>query len=164
MGAGTKTDLAGALLAHQRVLASLLKHFQGAGGVGEDALEVLGGLQERVGLGTLGSLLLAAEPGAQIGQPPAQALEQMIKRLQSERRRQRLNRRLDGPARQQTAEQFPEPGSGHGVARQHLGKEDAKGAATAAALPAIGAPDHLPALCLALGGAGIVAEELAVAV
>lgn len=50
------------------------------------------------------------------------------------------------------------------MARQHLGQKNGKGAATTAALAAIGAPDHLPALRLALGAAGVVAEKLAVAV
>ena len=50
------------------------------------------------------------------------------------------------------------------MARQYLGQENAKGAATPAALAAIGAPDPLATLCLAAGGAGVVAEKLAVAV
>jgi hypothetical protein len=146
------------------MLKSLLKPLRGARGAGAHDLEMLSRLQEGVGLRAGWGLLLAAEPRAQIRQSAAQALEQMIKRFQSERRRQRLDSRLDGTARQQAAEQFPEPGSCHRVARQHLNEEDGKGAATTAALAAIGAPDHLPAWRLALGRVGVVAEQFAVAV
>lgn len=76
---GTKSGLAGAFSAHQRALESQLKRLNGARGACEHDLDVLGGLQERVGSRAVGGLLLAAEPGAQIRQPPAQALEQMIK-------------------------------------------------------------------------------------
>lgn len=152
------------ILAHQRVLKAPLKRHRGAVGTGENNLQVFDGLQEGIGLGTLGGLPLTAEPGPYFWQAPAQALKQVVKCFQSERRRELFDSRLDGIARQAAAEQPPKPSSRDGMARQHFGQENGKGAATTAALPAIGAPDSLPALGLMINGAGIVTEKLAVAV
>ena len=152
------------ILAHQRVLETALKRHRGAVGAGENNLQVFDGLQEGIGLGTLGCLPLTAEPGPYLWQALAQALKQVVKRFQSERRRELFEGSLDGNARQAAAEQLPKPGGRDGMARQHLGQEDGEGAATTAALPAIGTPDPLPALELMINGAWIVAEKLAVAV
>jgi hypothetical protein len=139
-----------------------LKATQGTGRFGEDALEMFNALEQRVGLRTLRSLLLSAEPRAQIRQPCPQPLEQMIESLQFERQPQRLDRRFDGAAGQQPAQQWPQPRSGDAVAGQHLGQEDRKGPPAAAALAAIGAKDPLPAQGLTLGLGGVVAVKFAV--
>lgn len=152
------------ILAHQRVLKAALERYRGAAGNGENNLQVFDGLQEGIGLGTLRCLPLTAEPGPYLWQASSQALKQVVKCFQSEGRSELFEGSLDGNARQAAAEQLPKPSGRDGMARQHLGQEDGKGPATTAALPAIGAPDPLPALGLMINGAGIVAEKLAVAV
>jgi len=76
--------------------------------IGKDSLKMFDGLAERIGLGTVGRFVLATQATAQRVQPPVQAVQQMIKGLQSKRQAQRLDRRFDASLGQQLAEQFPE--------------------------------------------------------
>jgi len=72
--------------------------------VGKDSLKMFDGLAERIGLGTLGGSVLAAQAAPQRIQPSAQPVHQMIKGLQSKRQAERLGGRFDARLCQQLAE------------------------------------------------------------
>jgi len=72
--------------------------------VREDSLKVFDGLAERIGLGTLGCSVLAAQAAPQRIQPSAQPVHQMIKGLQSKRQAERLGGRFDASRCQQLTE------------------------------------------------------------
>jgi hypothetical protein len=155
----------GTFSAHQRTLETQLKGLRGSGGGAQHDLEMLGGLEKRVGLVAVGRPVLAAKPGAQIGQSPAQALEQMIDGVQRERRHERVEGRPGRVPGQQSIQQATEPAPRHGVARQHVGQVDRKAPPATTTPTPIRAPDPLASLgWAALAAVGVVAAKLAVAV
>jgi len=72
--------------------------------VGKDSLKMFDGLAERIGLGTVGCSVLAAQAAPQRIEPSAQPVHQMIKGLQSKRQAERLGGRFDARLAQQLAE------------------------------------------------------------
>lgn len=148
----------------QRPLESELKFAHRAERIGEDHLKVLDCLQQRIGLGTIGCFASSAQPGANPIRAPAQALEQMVNRLQGERQPQGLRCGFDEGVGQQPGQQLRKQRGTEGVTREHLGPENGERAAAAATLAAIGTKDPLSPGCLAVGFGGIVAVEQAVPV
>ena len=138
----------------------------GAGTVapGKEAAQVFHRLEQRIGLRAGRRRPLTAEHRAHRRQARAHPLQQVIEGLQPKGQRQHLGRRLNGTALQPTLQQGPQSGGPHRVARQHVRQENAKTPSAAAAPAPAGAPDPLPALGLAVGGAQVVAVELAVPV
>jgi hypothetical protein len=62
------------------------------------------GLAQRIGLGTLGRSMLAAQAAPQCIEPSAQPVHQMIQGLQSKRQAERLGGRFDASLCQQLIE------------------------------------------------------------
>lgn len=123
---------------------------------------MLGRLQEGIALEAVRSFLPATQASPHSIQPVAQALEQMINRLQGKGQTCRLRRGLDSGFGQQLDQQLPHNGGVEGVPRQHLRPKNGEGAPAAAAPAAIGAKDSLSPSGLAIGLGGIVAEKKAV--
>lgn len=78
-------------LSHQRLIKADLKLLERTRDVREDGLKMLDRLQERVGLGAGGWILLAAQKRANHVQAQAQTLAQAIKRIQREQSAQRFD-------------------------------------------------------------------------
>lgn len=146
------------------LLEGELEFDQQSGGAGEERLKMLNGLEERIGLGTVGRGLAAAKQAAQGIDAAAQALAQVVESFQSEGQVQRMGSAFERSARQQGDEQPAQQRGGHGVAGKHLGQENGEGVAATAAPAAIGAEDALAAQGLTGGVGGIVAVKEAVPV
>jgi hypothetical protein len=130
----------------------------------ENHLKMFHRLQQRIGLQTEWSHLLAAQPGANRVQLPAQVAPQPVECLQCERRSQRLHRSLERKARQQFYQPPPYHRSRDRVARQNLRQTNGKSAPTTTALSAVGAENPLAPDTLAVGLPRIVASQQAVPV
>ena len=122
------------------------------------------GVAERIGLGTGRRFVPAREPGAQVGQPPAQPLQEVINRFEGKRQAQSLGGGFDTGLGQQLNQELGQPHGANGVARQNVRQEDGKSASASAALPAIGAKNPLPPGEAAIGLGRIIAEEQTVPV
>jgi hypothetical protein len=131
---------------------------------GKNKLQMLGGLEERIGLATVGCLVAAAESATNRVEPLAQPLQQVINRLQCKRQAEILNGRFDAGVRQEIDQKLAQQGGADGVARQNFGQENRKRFSAAAALSAIGTKDPLAPAQAAVGNGGIIAVEDAVPV
>jgi hypothetical protein len=76
---------ADALSTQKGQLKAQLKGTQSASRRREHTLEMLNGLKQRIGLGTVGRRLMAAKQAPQLGQSSPQPLKQMVESLQAER-------------------------------------------------------------------------------
>jgi hypothetical protein len=158
-----KRLLCGGFSTRKRSLEGELKPDQ-AGIAGEEGLKVFNGLQERIGLGTFGRRLAAAQQAAKRVEAAAQALAEVVKSFQGEGQAQGMGGAFERGAGQQGNQEFAQQRGGERVAGKHVGQENGEGMAATAAIAAIGAEDALAAQRLTGGVGGIVAVEEAVSV
>jgi hypothetical protein len=130
----------------------------------EDRLEMFDGVAERIGLGTGRGFLLGREPGAQVGQPMAQPLQEVINRFQGKRQAQPLDGGFNAGVGQQLDQEFAQQHGADSVARQNVRQEDGESASASAALSAVGAKHPLAPGQAALGLGRIIAVEQTVPV
>ena len=117
-------------------------------------------LAERVRVGTAWGFLPAAQPAANVRQPVAQPLQQMIDRFQGKRQAQILNGGFDASVGQKLNQEFAQECGPNGVARQNFGQEDRKCFPATAATTAIRTKDPLAAAQpAAIVSSGIIAVE-----
>lgn len=120
---------------------------------------MLNGLEERIGLATIGRVVPLAQEGAQRIQTAAQTLAQVVKRFQRQRQSQAMGGALQRNTRQQGNEEPAQERGGHRVAWQRVGQENGKGMTATGTVAAIGAVHTLAAHQSSGGLRGIVAVQ-----
>jgi hypothetical protein len=127
---------------------------------GKYRLEMLDRLAERIRVETGWGFLPAAQPAANVRQPVAQPLQQMIDRFQGKRQAQILNGGFDASVGQKLHQEFAQECGPNGVARQNFGQEDRKCFSATAATTAIRTKNPLAtAQPAAIVFSGIIAVE-----
>ena len=129
----------------KRVLKRKLKIAHRTEAFGKYQLEMLDRLAERIRVGTGWGFLPVAQPAANVRQPLAQPLQQMIDRFQGKRQAQILNGGFDANVGQILNQEFTQQCGPNGVARQNVGQEDRKGFSTTTATTAIRTKNPLAA-------------------
>lgn len=120
---------------------------------------MLEGLEQRIGMGAVWWFTALAESHSDDVQSSAQALEEMVDRLQSHGRFDLMERSSDRDARQESAQELREERSAEGMSGQDISEEYRKRAAAACALPAIGTVNPLPSDHAVNGPGGAVPME-----
>lgn len=125
---------------------------------------MLDGLQERIGLGTIGRGLAAAKQATKPIQAQTQSPAQVVERFQGKGQAQGMSGAFEGSMGQQGDQESAQHRGGEGVTWEHIAQENGERAATTAAVAARGAEDALAAQGWMGGIVGIVAVKEAVPV
>lgn len=114
--------LAGWSLSRPATLEVLLKGFDRAGNLWKNDAQMLPCLKQWVGMPAVGWTANSGQRRSQNAQPGSKPLEQVIERIQRQRRGRCLPGGLDRKTGEPAQDRLPDQGGGETVARQHPGE------------------------------------------